>query len=347
MNRREMAVTKSEAVTKSAVKTKAKQIAAAIAAALLCATSMNSSSNAQNYPAKPVRIVVAVAPGGLQDQLARGLAQDLGRIWNQSVIVENRPGAGGIAAAESVKSSGADGHSILQMDNNAYLTNFFLRPKLPYDLERDFTPVIVLVFAKNILVTSTAITARNILDVFALARQKPGALNYGSFGIGAINHIDTEALATLAGVSFTHVPYKGGAPLLQAIMTNEVQFALAGMTAAIPLIRQNRIRAIGYGGLTRSPLFPDVPTLAESGLAGFESAAWFGWAVPLGTSRDIVDKIHADTAKVMTVPEFRDKFILGAGHEPGGIHGSKVPEMLTAEKVTFGNRIKPLNLKLE
>lgn len=313
-----------------------------IAAALPC-----SGASAQSYPTKPVRIVVAVVPGGLQDQLARGLAQDLARIWNQSAIVENRPGAGGIAAAESVKNSGADGHSILQTDNNSYLTNFFLRPKLPYDLERDFTPAIVLVFAKNIVVTSTAITARTIQDVFALARQKPGALNYGSFGIGAINHIDTEALAALAGVSFTHVPYKGGAPLLQAVMTNEVQFALAGMTAAIPLIRQNRIRAIGYGGLRRSPVFADVPTLAESGLPGFESAAWFGWAVPAGTSRDVVDKIHADAAKVMAVPEFRDKFILGAGHEPGGIHGSKVPDMLAAEKVTFGNRIKPLNLKLE
>ena len=313
----------------------------------LCCALVCAAGHTQSYPGKPVRIVVAVAPGGLQDQLARGLAQDLSRAWGHSAIVENRPGAGGVAAAESVKNAAADGHSILQMDNNAYLTNHFLRTKLSYDLERDFIPAVVLVFAKNIVVTSTAVSAKGIQDIFAIARQKPGALNYGSFGVGAINHIDTEALATLAGVKFTHVPYKGGAPLLQALMTNEVQFALAGMTAAIPLIRQGRIRAIAYGGLTRSPVFPEVPTLAESGLAGFESAAWFGWAVPAGTARDVVDKIHADTAKVMLAPEFRDKFVLGAGHEPGGLHGSKVAEMLAAEKIAFGARIKPLDLKLE
>jgi tripartite-type tricarboxylate transporter receptor subunit TctC len=303
--------------------------------------------HAQTYPSKPVRVVVTVAPGGLQDQLARGIAQALGAVWNQTVIVENRPGAGGVAAAEAVVRAAPDGYSILQTDNAWYLTNTFLRPNQPYNLEKDFAPAIMLVYAKNILVASTEFPAKNLQEIFALAKQKPGVYNYGSFGIGTINHIDTEALAAIAGVRFTHVPYKGGAPLLQAVLTHEIHFTLAGMTAAIPLIRQGRIRALAYGGLARSHVFPDVPTLSESGVKGFESSAWFAWAVPAATPRDIIDKIYNDTARVLATPEVREKFVLGPGHEPASLPGSKVLEFLAAEKPAFAARIKPLNLKLD
>jgi tripartite-type tricarboxylate transporter receptor subunit TctC len=303
---------------------------------------------AQAYPAKTVRVVVGVPPGGLQDQLARAIAADLGKLWNQSVIVENRPGAGGIPAAESVARSAPDGHTVLQTDNITYLTNEFLRTaKLPYDLEKDFAPAIVLVAANNILVASPKLPANTLQELLALARARPGSLNYGSFGTGSIAHIDMEALALQAGVKVTHVPYKGGAPLLQALMADEVHFAMTGMTAAIPLIKQGRVKALAYGGEKRSALFPGLPTLSEAGLARFTSSAWFCWVVPSGTPPAVIGRIAADTGRVISAPAFREKHIDAAGHELVNADGAKLAEMLAADKKQFAQRVQPLNLKLD
>jgi len=330
--------------------TQSQRIRLALAVAVstvVCIGALPGAALAQAYPAKPVRIVLPIAPGGLQDQLARGIANELSKLWGQPVIVENRPSAGGIASVENVARSAADGYSIMEIDNFSLVTNQLLRKNLPYNLDRDFTPVIVLVAAKNIVVASNDLPAKNIQELMVLARAKPGALNYGSFGIGSIAHIDMEAIAALAGVTFTHIPYKGGAPLMQAVMTNEVSFALAGMTAAIPLIRQGRIKALAYGGLQHSTVFPDLPTLSESGLKGFESAAWFGWWVPAGTPQTIVGKIYTDTAKVLATAEFQEKFVFGAGHEPSSLPGTKIAELLKENIVTVAARIKSLNLTLE
>jgi tripartite-type tricarboxylate transporter receptor subunit TctC len=303
---------------------------------------------AQQFPAKPVRVVIQVPPGGLQDQLARAFGQELGRMWNQAVIIDNRPGAGGIAAAEFVARSPADGHILLQTDNISFLTNEFLRTqKLPYDLEKDFAAVTVLVSAKNIVVGSPGLQASNMQQLVALAKQNPGKLNYGSFGIGSIVHIDTEALGAEAGVRFNHIPYKGGAPLVQAVLANEVDFAMMGMTAAIPLIRSGKIKALAYGGLQRSAVFPDLPTLSESGFKGFDSGAWFCWLVPAGTPRAVIEKIGGDAGRVMAIPEFREKFISGVGHEVVNAQGAKLWEMLAADRKVFAARVKPLNLKLD
>jgi tripartite-type tricarboxylate transporter receptor subunit TctC len=308
----------------------------------------SAASFAQAYPSKPVRVVVGVPPGGLQDQLARGIAADLTKIWGQSVIVENRPGAGGIPAAESVARSAADGYTILQTDNATYLANEFLRTgKLPYELEKDFTPVIVTIAANNILLASAKLPANNVKELIALAKAKPGALNYGSFGVGSIAHIDMEALAAQVGMKVTHIPYKGGAPLMQALAANEVDFSWAGMTAAIPLIKQGRIKALAVGGETRSALFPDVPTISEAGVPGFISSAWFCWLVPAGTPQAVVDRIAGDTGKVISTPEFRAKYIDAAGHELVNVQGSKLAGMLAADKKQFAARVKPLSLKLD
>lgn len=317
-------------------------------ATLLLGALATGSADAQVYPAKPVRLVIQVPPGGLQDSLARALAQDLGKLWNQPMVVDNRPGAGGIPAAEQVARSAPDGYTILQTDNISFLTNEFLRTaKLPYDLQKDFAPVSVLVSAKNIVVGSPNLSAGTMPQLMALARQKPGALNYGSFGIGSIVHIDMEALANEAGVKFNHVPYKGGAPLVQAVLANEIEFAMMGMTAAIPLIRQGRIKALAYGGLNRSPLFPDLPTLSESGFKGFDSGAWFCWMVPAQTPRAVVERIAVDAGRVMTVPEFKERNITGVGHELVNVQGAKLWDMLADDRKVFAARVKPLNLKLD
>ena len=303
---------------------------------------------AQAYPIKPVHVILRVAPGGLQDSLARAIAVDLGKLWGQAVVVENRPSAGGIAAGQFVAASPADGYTMLQSDNITPLVNELLRTeKMPFDLEKDFTPVLVLVSSKNIAVGSLALKAANLPELVALAKQKPGFINYGSSGFGSSFHIDAEALAREAGIRMNHVPYKGGAPVLQALLTNELDFSLVGMTAAIPLIRAGKIRALAYGGLQRSPLFPDVPTIAESGLPGFDSGAWWWWLVPAATPRAVVERIAADTGRVLTAPEFRERHITSVGHELVNASGAKALQMYAEDRKTLAARVKPLNLKLD
>jgi tripartite-type tricarboxylate transporter receptor subunit TctC len=303
---------------------------------------------AQAFPAKPVRIILRVAPGGLQDSLARAAAADLSKALGQPVLVEHRPSAGGIAAAELVARSAPDGYTLMQSDNIGFLVNEFLRTeKLPYVLEKDFAAVIGLVSAKNMAIASPKFPGSGMRDLVAIAKQKPGALNYASSGIGSIFHIDAEALAAEAGISMNHVPYKGGAPILQAMMAGEIDFSLIGMTAAIPLIRAGKIKALAYGGLQRSALFPDVPTLSESGFKSFDSGAWFWWLAPSATPRAVIDRLAAETGKVISAPEFRERHVAGVGHELLNVHGTKAMEMYAADKRTFAARVKPLNLKID
>ncbi|MFM9967976.1 MAG: Bug family tripartite tricarboxylate transporter substrate binding protein [Burkholderiales bacterium] len=314
----------------------------------LAASFLAFDALAQAYPVKPVRVILRVAPGGLQDSLARAIAVDLTKFLGQPVIVENRPSAGGVAGAEFVARSAPDGYNIVQSDNIGFLFNEFVRTeKLPYELERDFSPVIVLASAKNMAVASLKAPVSTMRELVALAKQKPGFINYGSSGIGSSFHIDAEALSSESGIRMNHVPYKGGAPILQALMTNELDFALVGMTAAIPLIRQGRIKALAYGGLQRSALFPDVPTLSESGFKGFDSSAWWWWLVPAATPRAIIDKIAADTGRVLTTPEFRERHITAVGHEVVNAPGAKAWEMYNEDRRAFAARVKPLNLKLD
>jgi tripartite-type tricarboxylate transporter receptor subunit TctC len=315
----------------------------ALAASLLAFDAL-----AQAFPVKPVRVILRVAPGGLQDSLARAIAVDLSKLMGQPVLIENRASAGGIVAAEFVARSAPDGYTILQSDNVGFLFNEFVRTeKLPYELERDFAPVIVLASAKNMAVASSKVPFSNMQQLVSLAKQKPGFINYGSSGIGSSFHIDTEALSNEAGMRLNHVPYKGGAPLLQALLTGEIDFALVGMTAAIPLIRQERIKALAYGGLQRSALFPDVPTLSESDFKGFDSSAWWWWLVPAATPRAIIDRIAADTGRVLTGAEFRERHITAVGHELVNAQGAKAWEMYAEDRRAFAARVKPLNLKVD
>jgi tripartite-type tricarboxylate transporter receptor subunit TctC len=308
---------------------------------------MAQGVSASAYPARPVRLIVAVPPGGLQDTLARAMALELGRSWNQSVVVENRVGANGIIAADLAAKAPADGYTVLQVDSVSHMTNPLLRSKLPYDPVRDFTPVIALVHVGNILVAHNELPAKNLQELIELARAKPGQLNYGSFGLGSSPHIDTEALSRAAGIQVTHIPYKGGPAVLQGLMGGEVAFSLTGLTPALPLIRQGRVRALAYGGLQRSTVLPDVPTLSESGLKGFDSSAWFGWIAPAGTPRAIVERIAADAGQVITQPEFRDKYIASLGQEVLNLQTGRFGELLASERDKFAARLKPLNLKLE
>lgn len=301
---------------------------------------------AQDFPQRTVRIVVQVPPGGLQDTIARATGQELSTLWGQPVIVENRPSAGGVVAAEGVARAAPDGHTILQTGGSTIYANEMLRKDLPYKAE-DFAPVTILIGSNNILVASPKLPANSMQEIIALARAKPGALNYGSLGIGHATHVDVEWLLREAGIKVEHVPYKGGAQALQSVASGEIAFAITGITAAIPMVRQGRIKGIGYTGLKRSELFPDMPTVAEAGFPGFESGSWFGWFAPAATPRAVVERIAADVKKVISVPAFKEKFITAGGHELMATPPAEFGPIMDRQRKAFAAKIKPLNLKME
>ena len=323
----------------------------AVAVAALCLLSLAcGSAHAQStgdFPNKPVRLILPVPAGGLQDGLARALAFELSKSWGQQVLVDNRPGASGIIAADIAAKAPADGYTVFMTDNVTWMTNQFLRNKLPYDPVKDFAPVVGLVQAGNVLVTPVDSPAKSLQDLIAMARTKPGELNYGSFGLGSSPHVDTEALSTAAGIRLTHIPYKGGPEILQGLMGSQIAFSITGLPPALPLIRQGRIKALAYGGLRRSTVLPEVPTLSEVGLPGFESSAWFGWMVPARTPSAIIEKIAADAIRVAATPEFREKYILGVGMEPLGLAPAAVAELIKSDREKYAVRLKALNLKLD
>ena len=312
---------------------------------LVCGIAQAQPSGA--FPVKAVRLVLPVPPGGLQDALARALAFELSKTWGQQVIVDNRPGASGIIAADIVAKAPADGYTVFMTDNVTWAVNQFLRSKLPYDPQKDFAPVVGLVQAGTVLVVGSDSPVMSVQDLLKAARAKPGELNYGSFGLGSSPHIDTEALSAVAGIRLTHVPYKGGPEILQGLMGGQIEFSITGLPPTLPLIRQGRIRALAYGGLQRSSALPDVPTFSESGLKGFESGAWFGWMVPARTPSAVVEKIAADAIRIAATPEFRDKYILGVGMEPMGLAPAAFADLIKADREKYAVRLKALNLKLD
>src|SRR4051812_17689180 len=203
------------------------------------------------YPTKSVKIVIPVPPGGVQDLLARAIGQELAREWGQTVLTENRPGAGGVAAADAVAKSAPDGHTIFMADEVPLTITPLLMSKLPYDPQADFVPVIALVQSSHVLAVSASSPYTSVRELIGAARAKPGSLNYGTFGAGSTGHLNTEELATLAGIKVTHVPYKGGADVLRALVAGDIQFAITGLTPAQPLLKQGRLRAIAYTGTRR------------------------------------------------------------------------------------------------
>ena len=302
---------------------------------------------AQDYPQRTVRVVVEVPPGGLQDTIARAPAQELSNLWGKPVVVENRPSAGGVVAAEGVARSAPDGHTLLQTGGSTLYANEIFRKDLPYDSVKDFAPVTILIGSNNILVASPKLPANTLQEIIALARAKPGALNYGSLGIGHATHVDVEWLLREAGIKVEHVPYKGGAQALQSLASGEIAFAITGITAAIPMVRQGRIKGIAYTGLKRSELFPDMPTVAESGFPGFESGSWFGWFAPAATPKAVIERIAADVKKVTSVPAFKEKFITAGGHELMATPPAEFGPIMDRQRKAFAAKIKPLKLKLE
>jgi tripartite-type tricarboxylate transporter receptor subunit TctC len=277
-----------------------------------------AAAHAQTWPSKPVRIVVAYPPGGGIDVMARQIGERLTQAWGQPVVVENKPGANTIVATDAVAKSPADGHTILMTTDATFSINPHLYRKLPYDAQKDFVPVTMLVLLQQMLVAHPALPANTLDELIRLAKAKPGSINYASYGSGSQPHLAGEMLKNKAGIDLVHVPYKGISLAVPAVMAGEVQLTFAGIATSTAPLKAGRIKALAIGGPQRSPLFPQVPTFTELGYPEVETHAWFGFFLPAGSPQDAVKRIHSDAKRILEDPEFRQKQLVARGYDVVG-----------------------------
>jgi tripartite-type tricarboxylate transporter receptor subunit TctC len=270
-----------------------------------------------DYPSRPIRLIVPYPPGGTADAMARALGQELTAAWGQAVVVDNRPGASTIIGADIAARSPPDGYTLLFTTDSTLTINPMLHKRLPYDPQKDFAPIAVIGYQDLVLVVHPSVPARTLEEFVAIAKAKPGALNYGSFGRGSQPHLAMEMFTQLAGISLVHVPAKGIAEVLSDLLSGTVQTAFVGVSAA-GLIRDGKVRGLATGGAHRSPLFGDVPTFSEKGYPQMYARAWWGIVAPAGTPRDIIDKLNGGLNRVIGDRQFQEKRMLPQGLEPAG-----------------------------
>ena len=262
---------------------------------------------AQGYPTKPAKVIVPYPPGGPTDIVARVVSQKLSDQMGQQFIVENRPGAGGNIGAEAVAKSPADGYTLL-VATTAHAINPSLFKSLGYNLTKDFAPVSQLTSGPLVIVANPSLPAKSVQELIALAKAKPGTLNYASSGNGQSTHLSAELFATMAGIKMNHIPYKGSAPALTDVMGGQASLMFDTMLSAMPQVKNGKLKAIAVTSAARSPAAPDVPTVAESGLPGYEAIAWNGLLVPAATPADVVAKLNAELKKALDAPDVKDRF---------------------------------------
>ena len=304
-------------------------------------------ANAQAWPSKPVRIVVAYPPGGGIDVMARQLADKLTPAWGQPVVVENKPGANTIVAADAVAKSTADGHTVLMTTDATFSINPHLYAKLPYDAQRDFMPVTMLVLLHQLLVAHPSWQANTLEELIKLAKAKPGSINYASYGSGSQPHLAGEMLKNKAGIDLVHVPYKGISLAVPAVMAGEVQLTFAGIATSMAPLKSGRIKPIAIGGAKRSALLPQVPTFTELGYPEVETHAWFGLFLPAGSPREAAARIYQDTKRILDEPEFRQKQLVDKGYEVVGSAPEEFGNFIKTDRESRGRAVKISGAKAE
>jgi tripartite-type tricarboxylate transporter receptor subunit TctC len=281
-----------------------------LAAALVLAS---PAAQAQTYPSKQITLVIPFAAGGSNDIIARAIGKELSDAWGQPVIAENRPGAGSVIGASTVASAPPDGYTLLLV-STTFTINAAIKKSMPFDTLRDFTPVAFVARSPLLFVASKNVPVKSAKDALALAKSKPGEITYASAGIGSINQIAAELIATSAGVKLMHVPYKGGAPALNDLLGGHVDVYVSSMPQVQQLAQSGQVNALAVTSVKRSPLLPNVPTLDEAGVAGFDLSSWWGIVGPAGMPPDVVNKLNAAINKTLTAPEMQ-KFMASEGAE--------------------------------
>jgi tripartite-type tricarboxylate transporter receptor subunit TctC len=301
---------------------------------------------AQDYPQKSVRFVVPYAPGGNTDILSRLLGQKLGDAWGQQFIIDNRPGAAGTLGAELVVQAPADGYTIIMGSFGNIIVANSLYKRLKYEPLRDFAPVALVSLPPGVLVEHPAVPAQNVRELIAYAKANHGKLNYGSPGSGAWNHLFFELFNANAGVVITHVPYKGIAPAITDLLGNHVQLAMSAFPPAMPHMKSGKLRVLAVTSAARSGLLPDVPTISESGLPGYEAAGWFGVLVPAGTPKPVVAKLNAGINRVLETAEVKAS-LAADGAEAAGGTPEQMAQSMREGIAKWGKVVRSLNLSAD
>ena len=303
------------------------------------------AQSSEPWPSKPLRIITG-GPGSVTDIRARWLAIRLAPALGHPVVVENMPAAGGtIAAAETIRSA-PDGYTVLLYHQGIAAINPHLYTKPGYDPLRDLVGITRFGHGPQLLVVPASLPVRNVAELVALARAKPGALNFGSPSNGTPPHIASELFVRMVGIQATHVPYRGGGPLMVALIGGQLSWAIEGLTATLPHVRSGALRALAVSSARRSPSLPDIPTMAEAGVAGYEYEGWTGLAVAAATPRPIVERLHAEIARIAATPEARDWF-LQSGSEAGTLSLTEMAAFVQREHARFGQFIREAGLKAE
>jgi tripartite-type tricarboxylate transporter receptor subunit TctC len=298
------------------------------------------------YPARSVRLVVPFPPGGTTDILARAAAQKLTEAWGQQVIVDNRPGAGGNIGAELVAHAPPDGYTMLMGTVGTHAINASLYSKMPYDHIKDFAPVILVAGVPNVLVVNPALPVNNVQELIAYAKANPGKLNFASSGNGTSIHLSGELFKSLTGVQMTHVPYKGSALALTDLVGGQVQLMFDNLPSSLQFIKAGKLKALAVTSTTRAAALPDVPTMVEAGVPGFEASAWFGILAPAGTPRDVITRTNAEIVKWLASPDAREKL-----SAQGAIAAGGTPEdfarHIAAETAKWAKVVKESGAKID
>ena len=312
--------------------------------AALCAANVGFAQ--QSYPTKPIRLIVGFAAGGGSDILARALGQPLGELLGQQVTIDNRAGAGGIIASELGAKAAPDGYTLLVGSSAGFAINPNLMAKLSYDPVKDFAPVGMFATLSYAVDVHPSLPAKTLKVLLALARAKPGSINYGSAGQGSSTHLAIEQFAQMAGVKMTHVPYKGNTPAMTALMSGEVALVFDPVLTSMPMVKSGRVRALAVTTAQRSALLPEVPTVAEAGVKGYEAGNWFGVFAPAGTPREIVARVNEAINKSMTRPEMKEKL---ASQGADALTGSPadLAALVQRELAKFAAIIKAAGVRIE
>ena len=301
---------------------------------------------AQEYPRKPIRLIVPFAPGGGNDTVARAISQSAGASLGQPVVVDNRAGAGGILGAELAAKSPADGYTLFLGGVGSHAVNPNLHAKLPYDPVKDFAPITLIASAPSVLVVNPSLPARTLAEFTALAKASPGRINYASNGNGSSAQLAAVLYESMAGVQMVHVPYKGLAPALVDLLAGEVQAMFSSVVAIVPNIKAGRLRALAVTGKRRAALLPEVPTLDESGVPGYEAGSWYGILAPAGTPQAVVAKLHKAIVRALAQPEVRERLV-SEGAEVIGSTPEAFAAHITAELARMGKLIRDAGIRME
>jgi tripartite-type tricarboxylate transporter receptor subunit TctC len=303
-------------------------------------------AQADTFPSRTVKLVVPFPPGGPLDATGRAIAQKLTEAWGQSVIVENKPGAGGNIGAGYVAKSAPDGYTVVMGALSTHAVNPSLYPKMPFDAQRDFAPITLVAITPNVLVVNPSLPVHSVKELIAYAKANPGKLSFGSGSIGSAGHLAGELFKVDAGVDMVHVPYKGAAPAMQGLLAGDTQLMFDNLASAMSQVKAGKLRALAVTSAERSKLVSDLPTMAEAGVPGFDISTWYGLLAPAGTPPDVIAKWNADVTKILSAPEMRER-LATQGAEAAPDSPADFAKFIASELVKYAKIVKASGAKVD